>query len=128
MAVEQISMAVEPISVAVEFVSMPLGTHAFNKVSDLVTMVGVSLLIPGKNAPKTWQNGMIQSPSKKYSIGMQTPTSLLPLACSPSPINPQPSLLATGNPIQSFHFITTVYTSFYFLFAVSSVLSNLRER
>jgi hypothetical protein len=35
-------MAEEPIFVAVELVSLPLGTHAFNKVSDLVTMVGVS--------------------------------------------------------------------------------------
>jgi hypothetical protein len=39
-------MAVEPISVAMELVSMPLGTHAFNKVSDLVTMVDVSKTIP----------------------------------------------------------------------------------
>jgi hypothetical protein len=39
-------MAVEPISVEVELVSMPLGTHAFNEVSDLITMVGVSKTIP----------------------------------------------------------------------------------
>jgi hypothetical protein len=39
-------MAVEPISMAMELVSMLLGTHAFNKVSDLVTMVGVSKTIP----------------------------------------------------------------------------------
>jgi hypothetical protein len=32
-------MAVEPVSVA-------LGTHAFNKVSDLVTMMGVSKTVP----------------------------------------------------------------------------------
>jgi hypothetical protein len=39
-------MAVELISVAVKLVSLQLGTHAFNKVSDLVTMVGVSKTIP----------------------------------------------------------------------------------
>jgi hypothetical protein len=34
-----ISMAVEPVSVAFK-------THTFNKVSDLVTMVGVSKSVP----------------------------------------------------------------------------------
>ena len=41
-----ISVVIEPISLAMELVSMPLGTYAFNKVSDLITMVGVSKIIP----------------------------------------------------------------------------------